>query len=77
MSKQTSTDGSHWRRLSAEVYAQVEREFPVEKAKRTHTMPDGRVVNMDREAMLARLYGVGDVIRGTVTGTTSREEQQR
>ncbi len=55
-----------WNKLSQEAYDEVEERFPVAQAEKTHTFPDGRVVNMDREAMMARLYGFRDKLVGVV-----------
>ena len=43
--------------MSEAAYAEAEERFPVENAEHTYTHPDGRVTNMDREAMMARLEG--------------------
>ena len=53
-----------WSALSAEAYAEVEERFPVAQAECTRTCPDGRVVNMDREAMMARLEGFRQKVVG-------------
>lgn len=58
-----TTPNNVWNDLAQKAYAEVEQRFPVAEAERTRTTPDGRVVNMDREAMFARLDTFADAIR--------------
>jgi hypothetical protein len=55
-----------WTTMAEEGYREVDERFPVADAKNTRVNSAGEVVNMDREAMLARVNAFVDRVNGKI-----------
>lgn len=59
---------NYWSKLSENAYKKVEKQFPIDDNTPTRINNDGEIVNMSREAMLARVLTLRDDIRDTFLG---------
>jgi len=62
-----------WGKASQMIYDEVDEKYPVKQDTPTRINSEGKVVNMSREAMMARVKGLDTMFFGVITGEITND----